>query len=130
MSIGTRIKEKRLELGLTQEELAKRLGYKSKSTINKIEMDINDIPQSKVIAFADALNTTIAYLMDWDNESNVQEEQEQYYLNEEAGELAKEMFERPELKVLFDASRNVTKEDILSVANILKKLKTDEDGDM
>lgn len=130
MSIGTRIKEKRLELGLTQEELAKRLGYKSKSTINKIEMDINDIPQSKVIAFADALNTTIAYLMDWDNETNVQEEQEQYYLNEEAGELAKEMFERPELKVLFDASRNVTKEDILSVANILEKLKTYEDGDM
>lgn len=130
MSIGTRIKEKRLELGLTQEELAKRLGYKSKSTINKIEMDINDIPQSKVVAFAEALNTTIAYLMDWDDEPHVHEERTQYYLNEEAGELAKEMFERPELKVLFDASRNVTKEDILSVANILEKLKTYEDGDM
>lgn len=63
-------------------------------------------------------------------EERSHEEQNQYYLNEEAGELAKEMFERPELKVLFDASRNVTKEDILSVANILEKLKTYEDGDM
>lgn len=63
-------------------------------------------------------------------EERSHEEQNQYYLNEEAGELAKEMFERPELKVLFDASRNVTKEDILSVANILEKLKTYEDGDI
>lgn len=68
MSIGTRIKEKRLELGFTQEELANKLGYKSKSTINKIEMDINDIPQSKVVAFANALNTTIAYLMGWEDD--------------------------------------------------------------
>lgn len=63
-------------------------------------------------------------------EEHTHEERTQYYLNEEAGELAKEMFERPELKVLFDASRNVTKEDILSVANILEKLKTYEDGDI
>lgn len=70
MSIGTRIKEKRLELGFTQEELANKLGYKSKSTINKIEMDINDIPQSKVVAFANALNTTIAYLMGWEDDQS------------------------------------------------------------
>ena len=47
----------------------------------------------------------------------------------EAAEAAKEMYERPELKVLFDASRNVTKEDILSVANILEKLKKEQFGD-
>nr|DAU37956.1 MAG TPA: LexA repressor [Caudoviricetes sp.] len=54
---------RREELGLSQEALAKRMGYKSKSSINKIEMGINDIPQSKVLAFARALNTTTAYLM-------------------------------------------------------------------
>lgn len=52
-----------------------------------------------------------------------------YYLDPEAAEAAKEMYECPELKVLFDASRNVTKEDILSVANILEKLKKDQFGD-
>ena len=41
--IGDKIKERRESLELTQEELAKRIGYKSKSTINKIEMGINDI---------------------------------------------------------------------------------------
>ena len=63
MSIGKKIKEKRILLGLTQEELAHRLGYKSKSTINKIELGINDIPQSRVVEFANALNTTPAFLM-------------------------------------------------------------------
>lgn len=66
--IGKRIKARREELQLTQEQLAARLGYKSKSTINKIEMGINDITQSKIIAFADALNTTSAYLMGWSDD--------------------------------------------------------------
>lgn len=58
-----RIKARRLELGLTIEELAYRMGYKDKSSISKIENGKADIPQSKVVAFARALNTTTAYLM-------------------------------------------------------------------
>ena len=64
-NIGLMIKKRRNELGLTQEELAIRLGYKSKSTINKIESGINDITQSKIIQFAKALDTTPSYLMGW-----------------------------------------------------------------
>ena len=71
---GDRILNRRKELGLTQEELAKRMGYKSKSTINKIEMGINDIPQSKILKFAEILNTTPAHLMGWDEEENSPEE--------------------------------------------------------
>lgn len=66
--IGKRIKIKREELGLTQEDLAKRMGYKSKSTINKIELGINDITQSTIIKFTEVLNTTPAYLMGWEEE--------------------------------------------------------------
>lgn len=63
--IGKRIKEKRIELGITQEELAAKLGYKSKTTIAKIEKGTNDITQSRVVDFANVLNTTPAYLMGW-----------------------------------------------------------------
>jgi transcriptional regulator with XRE-family HTH domain len=66
-TVGERILIMRKHLGLTQEELAKRMGYKSKSTINKIEMGINDIPQSKIVMFAKALGTTPAYLMGWND---------------------------------------------------------------
>ena len=63
---GKRIKIKREELHMTQEELAAKLGYKSKTTIAKIENGTNDIVQSKVVAFASVLNTTPAYLMGWE----------------------------------------------------------------
>lgn len=65
--IGKRIKEKRESLGMTQEELAAKLGYKNKSSIAKIETGTNDIAQSKVIEFANMLDTTVAYLMGWEN---------------------------------------------------------------
>ena len=73
--IGKKLKARREELGLTQEELAKRLGYKSKSTINKIELDINDVSQSKLIKLADALGVDPTYFIDLDtpthNESHL-----------------------------------------------------------
>ena len=67
-TVGKNILKFRKELGWTQEELANRMGYKSKSTINKIEMGINDIPQSKIVKFAEVLGTTPAYLMGWEEE--------------------------------------------------------------
>lgn len=68
--IGDRIKYRRKELNLTQEQLANKLGYKNKATIGKIETGVNDIVQSKVIDFAKALNTTPAYLIGWVDDTN------------------------------------------------------------
>ena len=65
-TVGKNIMRRRKELGMTQEELAARMGYKSKSTINKIELGINDIVQSKVVKFAEVLDTTTGYLMGWE----------------------------------------------------------------
>lgn len=73
MTIGYRIKILREENGLSQEELAKRLGYKSRTSIHKIEQDITDLPLSKVNEFSQALNTTPAYLMGWDEKENKHE---------------------------------------------------------
>ena len=68
-TVGENISIMRKNLGLTQEELAIKMGYKSKSTINKIELGINDIPQSKIIKFAEVLGTTPAHLMGWNEET-------------------------------------------------------------
>lgn len=65
MTIYDRIRKRREELGMSQQELADKLGYKSRSAINKIEQGLRDINQSKVVAFANALHTTPAYLMGW-----------------------------------------------------------------
>ena len=47
MEFFERIKLRREQLEITQDELAKKIGYTSRSTINKIELGKNDIPQSK-----------------------------------------------------------------------------------
>lgn len=67
-NIGTRIKERREELGMSQDELAIKMGYKSRSTIAKIEKGVNDVVQSNIMKFAEVLSTSPAYLMGLVNE--------------------------------------------------------------
>lgn len=66
MKIGDRIRMRREQLKMSQEELAFKLGYKSRSSINKIENDASGLPQSKIVSIAKALETTPAYLMGWE----------------------------------------------------------------
>lgn len=74
-TVGENILRMRKRLGWTQEELATKMGYKSKSTINKIELGINDIPQSKIVQFANVLGTTPAHLMGWNDEGKISPEE-------------------------------------------------------
>ena len=67
LEFGQRVRQKRTELGITQDELAKLSGYTSRSSINKIELGLIDLPQSKIVAIANALFVTPAYLIGWAN---------------------------------------------------------------
>lgn len=70
MTIGERIKNRRKELGLSVEEVAKRLG-KNRATIYRYESDyIESLPSPILEPLADVLQTTPAYLMGWENEQN------------------------------------------------------------
>lgn len=71
--IGDKIKNRRLELGWTQEDLSRRMGYKHCSSINKIELGINDIPQSKIEKFAEVLGVSISYLLGLDKINNLEQ---------------------------------------------------------
>ncbi len=66
MNIGKKIKQRREELKWSQRELSNRMGYSNHSTITKIEAGTVDIPQSKIVKFADVLGVSVAYLMDWE----------------------------------------------------------------
>lgn len=68
MTIGERIKERRNELKWSQRELSDKMGYSNHSTITRIEAGKVDIPQSRIIQFADVLGVSVAYLMGWDKE--------------------------------------------------------------
>jgi transcriptional regulator with XRE-family HTH domain len=69
MEIGDRVKMLREQQGMTQEELAHKLGYKNKSSVAHIEKN-RDIPRSMVVQLADILGTTPCYLMGWEEKES------------------------------------------------------------
>ena len=116
--IGVKIREAREYIGMTQEELAKKLGYRGKSTIAKIETGANDIPLSKVKEFADALHTTPAFLMGWtDEDADIR-----HYVNDETMELAQEIHDNKDLRIMFSSARNLSPEDLRFAVEMLKRM--------
>ncbi len=66
LDVYKRIKDLRVALGMSQGELAQKTGYNDRSSIAKIEAGKVDLTQSKIVSFANALNTTPSYLMGWE----------------------------------------------------------------
>lgn len=77
MDLANKVAKRREELGWTQDELAKRMGYSSRTSINKIE---NGRPCSQKIIFrlAEALDVPISYLMDWNEDEETKEKPSEY----------------------------------------------------
>ena len=76
----------------------------------------------KMQKIADYFGVTVEYLM-------TGEKNDGYYLNPETAKAAQELFENPEYRVLFDAARGSSAEDIYMAADLLRRLKaTNPDG--
>lgn len=67
-TLSENIKKRRNELEMTQEDLARKTGYKTKGAISRIEKGKRDLSQSQIEIFAKALETTPAYLMGWEDQ--------------------------------------------------------------
>lgn len=121
MSIGQRIKSRREELGMSQEELAHRIGYKSKSSINKIELDIQQLRQSKIKQIADALETTTDYIMGWSEKKN-DEPKEKYDVTDLIkNQYGSDVYELVQLySKLNEAGKNKIMEELRDIAALPK----------
>ena len=86
MTVADRIKERRIELKLSQTELAKRMGYSDKTSISKIEASGNSITLKKVEKVANALGVSAAYLMGWEDTHVVSHQVDYAIKNEEPTE--------------------------------------------
>lgn len=78
MNLYTNIKNRRLQLNMTQTELAMKVGYRDKGSISRIENGSIDLTQSQIERFAKALECTPAYLMGWDDNDNSLSETSQF----------------------------------------------------
>lgn len=194
MTIGERIKQRRIELGLSVDEVAEKLG-KNRATVYRYESnEIENLPVGTLEPLAKILETTPAQLMGWDDkeqdkiyrkifannlrryldkgnktqrevadaigvspqtfntwmqmvalprmdkvqaladyfgvnksdlleDKGTQEEDNSYYIDEDAKELAQFLFENPEYKVLFDAAKDVSADDLEMVKTIIDKFR-------
>lgn len=69
MTIADRIRARRIELGMTQDELARKIGYKDRASITRIESGERRIKQDMVVPLSKALELSPAQLLGWDAES-------------------------------------------------------------
>lgn len=67
MDLGEKVKQRREELGMTQEELSLKMGYKSRASINKIENG-RPVSQKIIVRLATELKVSVAYLMGYQEE--------------------------------------------------------------
>lgn len=111
-----RIKNRRMELGMSYQDLADKTGM-SKSTLQRYETGfIKNIPLSKVEALAQALQVTPEFIMGWKDKKDSP-------LDSETLQMMSEAFARPEMRALFSVSRNATKDDIEKSIKIIEMFK-------
>lgn len=117
-------------------DIVKKLCKENNISISKMEKDIgiskgasykwnNSKPSLKTInKIAEYFGVTVDYLI-----TGEKEEEERYYLNPETSKLAQEVFDDPELRILFDASRDLSPEDLQAVITMVKALQRKEKGE-
>lgn len=114
--MGRRIKALRIAAGYTQEQLGDLVGLQ-KSAIAKYENGkTENMKRSVIQKMAEVLGVSPSYLMGFEDDVP-------YYLDPDAAEYAKEIANRDDLKVLFDATRNVSKEDLEVIIRMIEGLK-------
>lgn len=82
MTVSERIRQRRESLGISQQEFAYRMGYKARSVANEIESCGDNISLKKVEKAADALGTSAAYLLGWDEQAERIAEEDEYFLKQ------------------------------------------------
>ncbi|MCI2049023.1 MAG: helix-turn-helix domain-containing protein [Lachnospiraceae bacterium] len=123
MTIGERIRAKRIELNMTQDELAKKMGYKYRSSVNKMEQA--DHLTLKIISkVAKALGCEESELMGWNDDSS-----QVHYIDHKAADAAQKMMKNPKLRLLFEAAADSSEEDLSTTYNMLMALKRKENHD-
>ena len=121
MGIYENIKEVASAHGYSINRLEKELGL-PRSSISKYNKNVPSM--EKIQKIADFFGVTLDFLMSGNFDTK-----KGYYINEEAAEMAQELFENKEMRILFDAAKGATAEDLRTAADVLLALKRKEKRD-
>ena len=136
MCLSKNIKYLRLKKNFSQEYIAKKLGYKSYTTIQKWESGVSEPPVAKLRMLADLLGVDINDLATRDltvseasstnpdtlSEGAQNNVQTMYYTNHETAKMAQEMFEDPQMRALFHMKKGMDPEKFQAHYDMMKKM--------
>lgn len=122
------VKYLRKKYGITQEELASQLGYKSFVTVSKWESGDSRPQAEKLqrlatifhVSVDDLLNKDLTSNSAYKKEKSVEKEGVEYYTDPKTVEIANELKDNPGLRLLFDAGKDLPPEDILKTLDFIK----------
>lgn len=97
----------------------------AQSIFSSWKRGISKPKQDKMQKIADYFNVSVNYLMT----GKEKEGGETYYLNDETKEIAQEIFEKKELRMLFDVTRKSTPQRLMAYYNMIKELESQEHGE-
>ena len=118
MTIGEKIANRRKQLGMTQTELAVRLGT-TKQTIGKYEKGIvTNIPLKRVVELAGALECTPEYLTGWEEPKPAKQD--------ELADLLEDLKNREDMRMLFKLAHDATPDDVRQAVKIIEALRKEE----
>lgn len=115
MSIEENIRKYRKLKRMSQAELGELVGL-APSAISMYEGGQREPPVSSLRRIAEALDVPLAILLGKDSDGG-------YYIDPTTADTAQEMFENPDLRMLFDAARDSRPEDLQMAADLLRRLK-------
>lgn len=115
MIVGEKIKARRMELHMSQRDLAAKMGYANHSTITRIESGQVDLPQSRIVQFAEVLGVRPGYLMGWADSP------------EDAGALAAKVLKDPEAFQFMQDYMALSEADRYALRLVVESLKAKKD---
>lgn len=124
MTIAENIKKIREQYGLTQAELGEIAGVSDKA-VSTWENGTAEPRMGAIQKIAEHFGITKGSIVDDKDQTSGQNEG--YYFDDEAAELAQEIYEDPELRVLLKAKRDLSKDDMEVIVNMIKALQA-KDG--
>ena len=127
MCLGENIRFLRTKKGYSQDDIANKLGYKSFTTIQKWESGVSEPPLKALKKLSEIFNIDMNDLATKKLSTDTSSDNDVYYLDDDARDMALFMYENPEYKVLFDASRKVKKEDIQFVKEMIDRMSNNND---
>ena len=125
MCLGENIRFLRTKKGYSQDDIANMLGYKSFTTIQKWESGVSEPPLKALKKLSEIFNIDMNATKKLSYNTN--EDNNVYYLDDDARDMAQFLYENPDYKVLFDASRKVKKEDIQFVKEMIDRMSNKND---